>query len=241
MFPLSEAKRKTNKKVSKAEKKAEKKGSAGLEMLVKNIGVKDKVEKVDFTLKKGTKCTRSTFKTARLVLDFRCKPVLTRVLCISGTTIIQYIWRTSSPGSPSYREYCKSAPNTNIHNTNPLFSNKLANHIITSFSPGTAEMLTETYFLSNIEDKDVHLFYLLLNHPGKTLVFANSIDGVMNLVHIMKLLQVPVYPLHSALQQRQRFKFLDRFKETVNAVLVSYRHHSGDALWLDLGLSCCDN
>ena len=47
---------------------------------------------------------------------------------------------------------------------------------------GTAELLTETYFLCNVEDKDVYLYYLLLNHPGKTLVFANAIDGVMNLV-----------------------------------------------------------
>ena len=47
---------------------------------------------------------------------------------------------------------------------------------------GTAELLKETYILSNIEDKDVHLYYILLNHPGKILVFANSIDGVMNLV-----------------------------------------------------------
>jgi ATP-dependent RNA helicase DDX24/MAK5 len=47
---------------------------------------------------------------------------------------------------------------------------------------GTATLLTETYFLCNVEDKDLYLYYMLLNHPGKTLVFANSIDGVMNLV-----------------------------------------------------------
>ena len=92
----SEAKKK---KKTKKEKRAEKKGDAGIEMLVRNIGVKEKVEKVDFTRKRGT-----------------------------------------------------------------------------------AETLTETYFLCNVEDKDLHLYYMLLTHPGKTLVFANSIDGVMNLV-----------------------------------------------------------
>ena len=47
---------------------------------------------------------------------------------------------------------------------------------------GTAENLKETYFMCNVEDKDLHLYYLLANHPGKTLVFVNAIDGVMNLV-----------------------------------------------------------
>ena len=93
---FSEAKKK---KKTKKERRAEKKGNAGIELLVKNIGVKDKVERVDLTRKKGT-----------------------------------------------------------------------------------AETLTETYFLCNVEDKDLHLYYMLLSHPGKTLVFANSIDGVMNLV-----------------------------------------------------------
>ena len=96
----SEAKKK---KKTKKERRAEKKGDAGIEMLVRNIGVKDKVEKIDFTRKKGT-----------------------------------------------------------------------------------AQTLTETYFLCNVEDKDLHLYYMLLTHPGKTLVFANSIDGVMNLVSFLR-------------------------------------------------------
>ena len=87
------------KKKTKQEKRSEKKGNAGIELLVRNIGVKEKVEKVDFTQKRGT-----------------------------------------------------------------------------------AETLTETYFLCNVEDKDLHLYYMLLNHPGKILVFAISIDNVMNIV-----------------------------------------------------------
>ncbi|KAL5262230.1 hypothetical protein ACHWQZ_G007821 [Mnemiopsis leidyi] len=125
------------KKKTKKEKRAEKKGDAGIEMLVRNIGVKEKVEKVDFTRKRGT-----------------------------------------------------------------------------------AETLTETYFLCNVEDKDLHLYYMLLTHPGKTLVFANSIDGVMNLVHIMRLLELPVFPLHSSLQQRQRFKYLEKFAKSSSSVLI---------------------
>lgn len=90
-----------------------------------------------------------------------------------------------------------------------------------TLSKGTAQSLTETYLLCDVTDKDLFLYYLLLNHPGRTLVFCNSIDGVMNLVHIMHLLQLPVHPLHSALQQRQRFKFLDRFKERDTCALIA--------------------
>ena len=39
-------------------------------------------------------------------------------------------------------------------------------------------------------------------------------------VHIMKLLELPVFPLHSSLQQRQRFKYLEKFTKSSCAVLV---------------------
>ena len=94
----------------------------GLEMLVRNVGIRDKVERVDFTLKKGTGC-HITLKKCRVL---SCLTELIRI--------------------------------------------------------GTTENLKETYLLSNVEDKDLQLYYLLLNHPGRNLVFVNSIDNVMNLV-----------------------------------------------------------
>lgn len=42
------------------------------------------------------------------------------------------------------------------------------------------------------------------------MVFVGSIDGIRRLIPLFELLQVPVFPLHSQLQQRQRLKNLDK-------------------------------
>ncbi|KAF5356801.1 hypothetical protein D9756_006574 [Leucocoprinus leucothites] len=70
-------------------------------------------------------------------------------------------------------------------------------------------------------DKDVYLYYFLLRHPGRSLVFLSSIDGIRRLLPLLELLEVKVSPLHSQLEQRQRLKNLDRFKSTPNAVLLA--------------------
>jgi ATP-dependent RNA helicase DDX24/MAK5 len=58
--------------------------------------------------------------------------------------------------------------------------------------------------------QDLYLYYFLLRYPGRSLVFIGSIDGIRRLVPLFEVLQVPVYPLHSQLQQKQRLKNLDR-------------------------------
>ncbi|PPR00743.1 hypothetical protein CVT24_000797 [Panaeolus cyanescens] len=70
-------------------------------------------------------------------------------------------------------------------------------------------------------DKDVYLYYFLLRYPGKSLVFLSSIDGIRRLLPLMALLNVNAFPLHSQLEQRQRLKNLDRFKNTKNSVLLA--------------------
>jgi len=65
------------------------------------------------------------------------------------------------------------------------------------------------------------LYYFLLRYPGRSLVFVGSIDGIRRLVPLLEVLQLPVFPLHSQLQQRQRLKNLDRFKSSKNGVLVA--------------------
>ena len=59
-------------------------------------------------------------------------------------------------------------------------------------------------------DKDLYLYYFLLRYPGRSLVFVGSIDGIRRLIPLFETLQMPVYPLHSQLQQRQRLKNLER-------------------------------
>lgn len=70
-------------------------------------------------------------------------------------------------------------------------------------------------------DKDLYLYYFLLRYPGRSLVFTGSIDGIRRLIPLFEELKMPVYPLHSQLQQKQRLKNLDRFKSNPNAVLIA--------------------
>ncbi|KAL9710285.1 ATP-dependent RNA helicase [Leucoagaricus gongylophorus] len=69
--------------------------------------------------------------------------------------------------------------------------------------------------------KDVYLYYFLLRHPGRSLVFLSSIDGIRRLMPLLERLAIKAFPLHSQLEQRQRLKNLDRFKTIPNAVLLA--------------------
>ncbi|EIW78544.1 P-loop containing nucleoside triphosphate hydrolase protein [Coniophora puteana RWD-64-598 SS2] len=86
---------------------------------------------------------------------------------------------------------------------------------------GVVSSLKESKIECLVTDKDVYLYYFLLRYPGRTLVFLSSIDGIRRLAPLMELLGLPAYPLHSQLEQRQRLKNLDRFKQTPNAVLLA--------------------
>ncbi|CAN7941394.1 unnamed protein product [Ixodes pacificus] len=87
---------------------------------------------------------------------------------------------------------------------------------------GTAESLRESRIVcSSVEDKDSRLYYFLLAHPGRTLVFCNSIDSVRRLVSVLDLLQCNPLPLHAQMQQRQRLKNLDRFRSSPTGLLLA--------------------
>lgn len=87
---------------------------------------------------------------------------------------------------------------------------------------GTAETLCESRIVCpSVEDKDSRLYYFLLAHPGRTLVFCNSIDSVRRLVSVLDLLQCRPLPLHASMQQRQRLKNLDRFTNNPSGLLLA--------------------
>ncbi|KDD74614.1 DEAD/DEAH box helicase, partial [Helicosporidium sp. ATCC 50920] len=71
------------------------------------------------------------------------------------------------------------------------------------------------------ESRDVQLYCLLQQHPGRTLVFVNAIAAARRLTAILKILGLPVQALHAEQQQRQRLKALDRFRDSEQAVLVA--------------------
>ncbi|KAI0066909.1 DEAD-domain-containing protein [Artomyces pyxidatus] len=86
---------------------------------------------------------------------------------------------------------------------------------------GIVSTLKESKIECLSTDKDAYLYYFLTRYPGRTLVFLSSIDGIRRLTPLLELLGLPVYPLHSQLEQRQRLKNLDRFKSNPHAILLS--------------------
>jgi len=71
------------------------------------------------------------------------------------------------------------------------------------------------------DQKDALLYYLLVMHPGRCLVFCNATNALKRLTTVLSLLQLPVNSMHSGMQQRQRLKAIDRFKQKSDAVLVA--------------------
>ncbi|XP_071965902.1 ATP-dependent RNA helicase DDX24-like isoform X2 [Antedon mediterranea] len=86
---------------------------------------------------------------------------------------------------------------------------------------GTAERLIETKIVCDVDEKDIYLYYFLLQYPGRTLIFSNSIDCIRRLVSVFTLLQCCPLPLHSSMHQRQRLKNLERFAANPKGVLLA--------------------
>ncbi|NXO96637.1 DDX24 helicase, partial [Certhia brachydactyla] len=85
----------------------------------------------------------------------------------------------------------------------------------------TVETLTETRIHCNTNDKDYYLYYFLLQYPGRTMVFANSIDCVKRLSSLLTILNCDPLPLHANMHQKQRLKNLERFAERESCVLLT--------------------
>lgn len=86
---------------------------------------------------------------------------------------------------------------------------------------GLVSTIRESLIHCVTTEKDLYLYYFLLRYPGRTLIFVNSIDSIRRLLPLFSTLQVPVFPLHSQLQQKQRLKNLDRFRSSSNIALIA--------------------
>uniref|UniRef100_A0A2R5LA45 ATP-dependent RNA helicase n=1 Tax=Ornithodoros turicata TaxID=34597 RepID=A0A2R5LA45_9ACAR len=87
---------------------------------------------------------------------------------------------------------------------------------------GTAETLSESRLMCpSLEEKDSRLYYFLLAHPGRTIVFCNSIDCVRRLRSVLEHLNCSPLPLHASMAQRQRLKNLDRFRTNPTGLLLA--------------------
>ncbi|XP_069570962.1 ATP-dependent RNA helicase DDX24 [Brachyistius frenatus] len=85
----------------------------------------------------------------------------------------------------------------------------------------TVETLTETQIHCQKEEKDFYLYYFLLQYPGRTMVFANSIDCIKRLNSLLVILGCTPLPLHANMHQKQRLKNLERFAERENCFLLT--------------------
>lgn len=77
----------------------------------------------------------------------------------------------------------------------------------------TVETLTETRIICSKEEKDFYLYYFLRRYPGRTMVFANSIDCIKRLNALLLILGRSPLALHANMHQKQRLKNLERFAE----------------------------
>lgn len=77
----------------------------------------------------------------------------------------------------------------------------------------TVETLIETQIHCQKDEKDFYLYYFLLQYPGRTMVFANSIDCIKRLNSLLVILDCTPLPLHANMHQKQRLKNLERFAE----------------------------
>ncbi len=85
----------------------------------------------------------------------------------------------------------------------------------------TASKLTEHKITCLDTDKDAYTYYFLATRTGKTVVFVNSISAARRLATVLSQLRVTVYPLHGQMQQRQRLKNLDRFRNDNRGILIA--------------------
>uniref|UniRef100_A0A8C5E1R1 ATP-dependent RNA helicase n=1 Tax=Gouania willdenowi TaxID=441366 RepID=A0A8C5E1R1_GOUWI len=85
----------------------------------------------------------------------------------------------------------------------------------------TVETLTETLIQCQKEEKDFYLYYFLLQYPGRTIVFANSISCIKRLNSLLDILDCNPLPLHANMHQKQRLKNLERFAERESCVLLA--------------------
>lgn len=86
---------------------------------------------------------------------------------------------------------------------------------------GVADKLIEARILCSLDEKDSYLYYILLNYPGRTIVFCNSIDCVKRNASILSYLNVSPIVLHGKMEQKQRLKSLENFQQIENGILVT--------------------
>ncbi|XP_012313690.2 ATP-dependent RNA helicase DDX24 [Aotus nancymaae] len=85
----------------------------------------------------------------------------------------------------------------------------------------TVETLTETKIHCETDEKDLYLYYFLMQYPGRSLVFANSISCIKRLSGLLKVLDIMPLTLHACMHQKQRLRNLEQFACLEDCVLLA--------------------
>nr|XP_039248682.1 ATP-dependent RNA helicase ddx24-like [Styela clava] len=86
---------------------------------------------------------------------------------------------------------------------------------------GTAEKLYEAKIICSTDEKDLFMYYFIRSHPGRTLVFTNSIDCIFHITGVLQALSITPFHLHAKMQQRHRLKHLERFRANPDSILIA--------------------
>lgn len=86
---------------------------------------------------------------------------------------------------------------------------------------GIPKRLTECRISCSHDQKDLYLYYFLQKHPGRTIVFCNSIDCVRRLAKLFTILKCEPLALHAKMAQRARLKNLEKFTKNPMGLLVA--------------------
>lgn len=86
---------------------------------------------------------------------------------------------------------------------------------------GIAKKLTECRISCPFDQKDLYLYYFLQKHPGRTIVFCNSIDCVRRLAKLFAILECSPVALHAKMAQRARLKSLEKFTQNPTGLLMA--------------------
>ncbi|CRL03340.1 CLUMA_CG016233, isoform A [Clunio marinus] len=90
-----------------------------------------------------------------------------------------------------------------------------------SSQSGVAEKLFEARILCSLDEKDFYLYYILVNYPGRTIVFCNSIECVKRNSSVLSHLNITPIVLHGKMEQKHRLKSLEKFQKDENSILLS--------------------
>lgn len=86
---------------------------------------------------------------------------------------------------------------------------------------GIAKKITECRISCAHDQKDLHLYYFLQKHPGRSIVFCNSIECVRRLAKLFAILKCEPLALHAKMAQRARLKSLERFTKNPTGLLIA--------------------